>query len=482
MIFNSLDFVAFFILFFIAYWSLAARPRLILSLAASYFFYAYWDYRFLALIGFSTLVDYFVGLAMSKSGGRWRRNCLLLTSLASNLGLLAAFKYFDFFRENLADLLELFGMRPDWPTLNMVLPVGISFYTFQTLSYSIDVYRRKIEPERDLLRFATFVAFFPQLVAGPIVRASEFLPQLRDDRLWDFRSFESGFSLIVLGFFKKVVIADGAAMVVDHLFDNPNVYTSVNTAVVMALYAFQIYGDFSGYSDIAIGIARTLGYDFPRNFHFPYFARSFRDFWHRWHITLSTWLRDYLYIPLGGSRGTGAKTARNILITMLLGGLWHGASWLFLLWGFLHGGLLVAERYYRMRDDRAARQQSTSSWTTLLRSWSMDAVRMLFVFAVVCTLWVVFRSQSLSQAGQVLSQLLTLDGFHPGSLRDRIPLLQSCALVGLLVMGEFFVFSGAWKRLQSYAPWLKPIAVASLIWLIALFGTFDGNAFIYFQF
>ena len=477
MSFHSLEFLVFLVAFFVGYWCLRGTTRLLLCLAASYLFYGWWDYRFLSLVLLSTVVDYCVGLALAKSNAPTKRKSWLGLSLVVNLGILATFKYFDFFSESLQQLANSIGWQFDTPTLNLILPLGISFYTFQTLSYSIDVYRGKLQAESSLLKFATYVAFFPQLVAGPIVRASEFLPQLATDRQWSFANFHTGFGLILLGFFKKLVIADNIAILVEHLFGNPEAYTAVNTAVVVVLYSFQIYGDFAGYSDIAIGIALMLGFVFPVNFRFPYFSQSFGEFWRRWHITLSTWLRDYLYIPLGGNRGSQFATARNLMITMLLGGLWHGANWTFVLWGILHGILLVIHHLIRDRADRAEAKSKHRSLEL-----AISIAKIGFIFACVSLLWVLFRAENMSQATRVLQQLGPMDGWSPSSLQDRIPLLKACFLVWLFVLGEFVFFVGIWHWLEQRLPAIRVLGYAVLLWMIALFGTFGGTAFIYFQF
>lgn len=483
MLFHSLTFLIFLVVILAIYWLSSGRLRLAVCLAASCFFYGWWDYRFLALVGASIAVDFAVGLGLENFTSRAKRRALLAISLGVNLGVLAIFKYLDFFRNSLEELAVSIGWQLDWPTLNLILPIGISFYTFQTLSYSIDVYRGKLTAERDWLRFATYVIFFPQLVAGPIVRASEFLPQLATDRTWCFDQFRKGFGLMLLGFFKKLVIADNIGVLVDHLFDNPGIYTAVNAAAVMVLYAFQIYGDFSGYSDIAIGVALMMGFVFPTNFRFPYFAISFSDFWRRWHITLSTWLRDYVYIPLGGNRGSHFATARNLMTTMLLGGLWHGANWTFVIWGGLHGVLLILQRVWSGWNrtpmivvDSAGHRRGS------IRQVAIEATKMISVFVCVCLAWVIFRSNDFDQAVHVIQPLLGFDGFNPSSLHDRIPLIRSCMLVSLLVGGEMLVFLGVWQWMVSRCRYVELVGYASLLWMIALFGSFESQSFIYFQF
>ena len=323
MAFNSLAFLIFLPVFLVVYWSLRGNARVLATLAASYLFYGFWDYRFLALIIVSTVVDYSVGLAIAaQPGNQNRRRCLLIVSVLVNLGNLGAFKYFNFFADSLASLFAVLGYQLDWATLNVILPVGISFYTFQTLSYTIDVYRNEHPPEKSLLRFATFVAFFPQLVAGPIVRAKTLLPQFAKDAAYSNKNMADGFGRVMVGFFKKLVIADSLALVVDPMFEFPAGYGSLNALILVCLFSIQLYADFSGYSDIAIGCAKMMGLSLPENFRSPFFAASFREFWRRWHITLSNWLRDYVFVPLGGSRGSKVRTLQSILLTMLLGGLW----------------------------------------------------------------------------------------------------------------------------------------------------------------
>ncbi len=491
MYFNSFAFLVFFACFFTLYWSLRGTPRLVLCLAASYFFYGWWDYRFLSLIVVSTIVDYLVGLALAANQSPGVRRVLVASSVVTNLGILATFKYWDFFAESLQSALASVGLSADWPTLNLILPAGISFYTFQTLSYSIDVYCGILVPERNLLRFATFVSFFPQLVAGPIVRATEFLPQLQSDRTFRWKEFEGGFRRVLQGFFKKLVIADSIAMVADPLFRDPESFTAVNTIILVVLDAFQVYGDFSGYSDIAIGLSRMLGFRLPENFCVPYLATSPADFWHRWHITLSTWLRDYLYIPLGGSRRGHWLTYRNLSITMLLGGLWHGASWNFVIWGAIHAVLLVLHRAWvtitgpeqqpevpiMILPPRPESTDVNAWWAAITVRLAKSAI----LFAVVCLAWVFFRSPTLGMAIQIISQMVPLDGFNL-SLQNRIPLIKACGLVSILVLAECISQLTTLDRIVHQSPLIRSVYLASIVWMIALFGTFTGTPFIYFQF
>jgi alginate O-acetyltransferase complex protein AlgI len=397
MIFTELRFVFFFFLVFAVHWALRGRRgRQAWLLAASYVFYGAWDPRFLGLIILSTAIDYGVAIALAREGRDRARRALLGLSLAANLGLLGFFKYYGFFAASLADLLGWLGLPGSLPVLEIILPVGISFYTFQTLSYTIDVYRRRLEPERDPLAFALFVAFFPQLVAGPIVRASEFLPLLARRLSLSDVKWRAALWLFLAGYFKKAVVSDNFAPYVDAFFHAPGDFGAATAWLGVILYAAQIYCDFSGYSDMARGAAGLLGYDLPLNFRRPYLATSPREFWQRWHISLSTWLRDYLYIPLGGNRGSRGRTALNLMITMLLGGLWHGAAWGFVLWGGIHGAALAAGALWRKKDERPKR-----SGAALLAGWALTLL-------LVLTTWVLFRADSLPAAGRVFAVLLGL--------------------------------------------------------------------------
>ena len=474
MSFNSLAFLIFFVVFFALYWTLSGRARLWLCLIGSYFFYGWWKWYLLSLIILSTGIDYVIGLMLGKTESESRRKWLVALSVVSNLSILAVFKYFNFFAESLAALASRFDITLGWTTLNIVLPVGISFYTFQSLSYTVDVYRKKIPFEPDLLKFATFVAFFPQLVAGPIVRASVFLPQLQSDRTYRWENVVDGFGQVLLGFFKKLVIADTLALVVDPMFDFPDGYSAINVIILAVLFSFQVYGDFAGYSDIAIGSARMLGFKLPVNFNFPFFASSLADFWRRWHITLSTWLRDYLYFPLGGSRGSKWMTRRNLFITMALAGLWHGAAWTYVVWGALFGLAMLIERELIQRFPFKS--------NSLLLCGLVRAAQAAFVVGFLSASLIIFRSENLAEAGTLFGQIASLDSFSPSSLHNRILLFKAMALTCLLVAGEFvFQFIPA-RTVFELVPATRPIVYAVLLWAIALFGTFGSNAFVYFQF
>jgi len=389
LLFTELRFLAFFAAVFAVHWALrGSTARKVWLLAASYGFYAGWDWRFLGLILTSTAVDFVAGRRMGEQARSAVRRRWLIASLVANLGILGLFKYFDFFATSGAAFLAFLGLPVSASTLSLILPVGISFYTFQTLSYTIDVYRGKIDASRSPLDFALFVAFFPQLVAGPIVRAADFLPQLAQPRRFDRVPVRACLTLFLVGYVKKACVADGIAVLVDPVFAEPATVGSASLWLALFLYGTQIFCDFSGYSDMAIATAGLLGYRLPLNFDAPYTATSVSEFWRRWHISLSTWFRDYLYLPLGGNRGSWARTYGNLATVFLLCGLWHGARWGFVLWGVLHGTYLVAERLAGARD--------ASGWR-----WSRWALTTLLVMVA----WVPFRAPTLAAAGTYLGGL-----------------------------------------------------------------------------
>ncbi len=391
MAFTSFVFVAFFFVVYTTYWLLRARFRWqnAMLLVASYVFYGYWDWRFCLLLLLSSLVDYVIGRQMHASEDPRRRKLLLLVSLGVNLGVLGFFKYFNFFAESFAPMFTALGMEPDAVTLNIILPVGISFYTFQTLSYTIDIYRRELKPVNNLLDFALFVSFFPQLVAGPIERARHLLPQVCSPRTIRADQVQAGLWLILWGYFKKTVVADNAAVIANQAFNNYTEQSGMGLALGALAFAVQIFCDFSAYSDIARGLSKLMGFDLMVNFRLPYFAVSPSDFWRRWHISLSTWLRDYLYIPLGGNRGGKLFVMRNLMITMLLGGLWHGAAWNFVLWGAFHGLILVIYRALPNGDGSSLRGPTR---------WVVRGGMMAVMFVLTLIGWVLFRATGVRDA------------------------------------------------------------------------------------
>jgi len=479
MLFNSLAFAAFLTVVFTLYWGVfakAIRARNVFILIASYVFYGAWDWRFLLLIAFSTAVDYVAALAMEKSTSPKRRKGLLAVSLIVNIGLLAYFKYAGFFVESFAAVIEMIsGYRPPELTLNIILPVGISFYTFQTLSYTIDVYRGKISATKDFVKFAAFVAFFPQLVAGPIELAANLLPQFDEKKKFTYQMGSTGMRLIVWGLFKKMVIADNCAPYVNEIFANHAELPSAVLAMGAVLFAFQIYCDFSGYSDIAIGTARLLGFDLTVNFRYPYFSSDMAEFWRRWHISLSTWFRDYVYIPLGGSRRSVSHIYKNLLVIFLVSGLWHGADWTFVAWGGLNAlyffPLVGLKRNRRHLDTVAANRR----WPTV-----SELLSILATFALTCVAWVFFRAESMGDAWRYLKRMGTAHAL-PENFRFFPPLLL--ALIAFLIAIEWNArrenpdeWMGRLPRFNRYALYV----VLFVLWFF--FSAGEAEEFIYFQF
>ncbi len=474
MLFDTTLFVWFFLLVFAGFWMLVRFPiaRVLWLLVASYAFYAAWNPWLLSLILFSTVLDFSVGRAMGRSGDQRRRTVLLVVSLVGNLGLLALFKYADFFLGSIQACVDAVGAGTEIPMLDLVLPVGISFYTFQTLSYTIDIYRGELEPIESPLHFALFVSFFPQLVAGPIVRARDFLPQLLVEPRYEPERHGAALFMILGGMVKKIAIANYLAVnLVDRVFENPDLYSSVETLAAVYGYALQIYCDFSGYSDIAIGCALLLGFTLPINFNRPYISENLQDFWRRWHISLSTWLRDYLYIPLGGSRFSDLLTYRNLMITMLLGGLWHGPAWTFVAWGAMHGGALAANRMLQRR--RAA---SRPDWKPS-RAYRIACAFLTFHF--VCACWILFRAPDFGVAIDIFASL--------GEGSTYIPNLVPPVLAAIAGGFALHLTPVTWKERAGAIYARSPAAVqafalcAAAIVLQQIKGS-DVVPFIYFQF
>jgi alginate O-acetyltransferase complex protein AlgI len=470
MLFNSFSFLFFFAIVFTAYLFLPRRAQNLWLLAASYFFYGAWDWRFLGLIVASTLIDYTAGLALAASENPRRRRAMVTLSIVANLTILGYFKYAGFFAEGLRELLGLFGVRLSAFTLDVVLPVGISFYTFQTMSYAIDVYRRNLAPTRDLLDFALFVAFFPQLVAGPIERATNMLPQIASERRVTAEKISGGAWLVLWGLFKKVVIADNLWPLVDSVYSGQAHPTGAE--VLVASYAFGVlaYCDFSGYSDIARGTARMLGFELMLNFDLPYFTRSLQEFWRRWHISLSSWLRDYLYIPLGGNR---SHPSRNLWLTMVLCGMWHGAGWNYLAFGAYHGTLMVLYQWsgrWRNRffgfDSPAAR-----------RAWTIASV--VITFHVVTLGWPVFRAETIGRTFELWSALATDPSLGlVGQWAPRFALL----VLPLALIDGAQLWSGDLEVARRFAWPLRTVLYLALVGGIVLLGEDFGEDFLYFQF
>jgi alginate O-acetyltransferase complex protein AlgI len=472
MVFNSVHFVWFFLVVYAAYRALPHRGQNWLLLVASYYFYAAWDWRFLGLLIGSTLVDFTCALFLDRAVSPVRRRLLLGLSLGFNLTLLGFFKYFNFFADNLRALFQTAGWQLDFVTLHVLLPVGISFYTFVTMSYVIDVYRREIRPTSNLLDFAVFVAFFPHLVAGPILRASRLLPQIHEPRVVTREQIRDGIWLIAWGFFQKIFVADNLAGIANMVFEPGAPHAGVNVLLGVYAFAFQIYGDFAGYSNVARGTSKLMGIELIENFRFPYLVRTPQEFWRHWHISLSTWLRDYLYIPLGGSRGGEGRTRRNLLVTMILGGLWHGAAWTFVLWGVYHGLLLVGFR----AAERAGRLRLWTSDSALAR-----ATTWAIMFHLTCVGWLIFRARSGHQVGSMTKSLLT--NFSPGSVNVEAVLVPLVLYtVPLLLVHACEAYHDDLLVVPRLPVGVRYSLYAATFYLTLLFGNFGGAEFIYFQF
>lgn len=465
MLFNTLTFWGFFAVVLTLFYTLPKSLRQGLLLIASYTFYGMWDWRFLSLIGLSTIVDYVCAARIDASTNDSTRRRLLIFSISVNLSLLGFFKYFNFFSDNVIALLNVLGVEVHPYLIDVILPVGISFYTFQTMSYTIDVYRRQVKPSKSLLEFANYVAFFPQLVAGPIERAPHLLPQIRLLRNANTEQIMEGISLILIGLFCKVYVADNLAKIVDEIYGQNNLPGSLYLVATYA-FAYQILGDFAGYSSIARGLAKCMGIELMVNFHAPYFSSGPREFWRRWHISLSSWLRDYLYIPLGGNRRGRSTTLRNLMITMLLGGLWHGAAWTFILWGFLHALLLIGAH---------ALEASRLGVARIPR-----IIRTILFFHLVCITWVFFRSASIGDAFHVLYSVAFTFG-PPGILWFAvIDLIRYAGPLVLLNFMEYRRDDPDWLIRIHWIP--QGLVYPAMVLLMIVFGVTGGNEFIYFQF
>ena len=470
MLFDSPAYVVFLVLVVLGYWRLTWRRQNFMLLAASYFFYGWWDWRFLGLMVLSTTLDFFIAQKIERSTLQQRRKALLVLSLVLNFAFLGFFKYFNFFIDSLATSLASIGFHDlPLPLLRVILPPGISFYTFQEVAYIVDVYNGKQRAARSFVDYGLFVSLFPHLIAGPIQRPSHLLEQVQKPRSFDGTFFFDGMMLIVLGLFRKCVLADNFAALANAAFDGKFGHNAVATVIGAVAFGFQIYGDFSGYSDIARGSAQLLGFHFVVNFRQPYLAVTLQDFWRRWHISLSTWLRDYLYIPLGGSRRGRTRIYINLMITMLLGGLWHGANWTFVVWGALHGGWLAFERFL-IEDLGLA-----------IRGPFRVGLSRLVTLAFVGMTWVFFRAAHVSDAFGMIRDLSTWtwDARYPAAITYLVALGSIVMMLDLLLehaadKGDEYVF--------QHRRDVGPALAVGLVFLIALFGATESNAFIYFQF
>lgn len=477
MLFNSIAFLIFLPIVFILYWRVFNKNykyQNMLLLAASFYFYGCWDWRFLFLLIFSIGLDYFSGIQIENSKTKKMATFWLTLSIAINLGFLGFFKYYNFFIENFAELLSSFGFGVNMWVLKVILPVGISFYTFHGLSYVIDVYKKRIPAERNYVDYAVFVSYFPLLVAGPIERATHLLPQIQRKRSFDYEKAKDGMAQILWGFFKKMVIADNCAPIVNEIFNHYHTESASNLVLGAVLFAFQIYGDFSGYSDIALGTSRLFGLELLKNFSFPYFSRDIAEFWRRWHISLSSWFRDYLYIPLGGSKGGLWMKIRNTFIIFLVSGFWHGANWTFIIWGGLNAlfflPLLIAEKN-RHNLEVVAMGKIIPSFR--------EVFSILMTFTLTCFAWIFFRSASVSDA----------IGYIKGIFSESLfifPTQFRLVLSGLIV---FMLVIEWWNRTHDYGlkiqdrkPWVQSVIYIIVAFLILNFANFGSNEFIYFQF
>ncbi|MCL4123725.1 UNVERIFIED_CONTAM: hypothetical protein GTU68_059106 [Idotea baltica] len=478
MLFNSIDFAVFLPVVFAFHWFLAkgsSRNQNLVLLISSYVFYAWWDARFLLLIVFSTVIDYFIGLQLSKEKDSRNRKFLMLTSVFVNLGLLGVFKYYNFFIDNFTEVFSFFGSQIKGNALHIILPVGISFYTFQTLSYTIDVYRNKLESTRNLISFALFVSFFPQLVAGPIERATKLLPQFYKKRTFEYHQAKHGVYLIIWGLFKKIVIADSCANYVNAIFLNYDDLNSLSLMLGAVYFAFQIYCDFSGYSDIAIGTARLFGVNLMTNFKFPYFSRDVGEFWRRWHISLSSWFRDYLYIPLGGSKGSQWMNLRNIGIIFLVSGFWHGANWTFIVWGGLNAVYFIP-LFLANRNRRHI--ESVSSGKKIINF--RDFFSILFTFILITISWVFFRSETVNDALIYLKRVVVFN-FNGGAEYLSIERYT----VELMLLLFIFVIIEWYSKTKEHPFFgkMKSLKIGLILVGIITLGNYANiNDFIYFQF
>jgi alginate O-acetyltransferase complex protein AlgI len=470
MLYNSLQFLVFFIVVTIWYFNIPHRFRWLLLLVASCYFYMAFVPKYIVILGFTIVIDYIAGIYLEKFEGR-KKKLFLIASLIANIGILGAFKYHNFFNENLDNLLGWWGQPTPLPFLQIALPIGLSFHTFQAMSYTIEVYRGNQKAERHFGVYALYVMFYPQLVAGPIERPQNVLHQFHEKHDFDKERFKNGLMQMAWGFFKKVVIADRLALIVDPVYANSEQYNGLTICVATIAYAFQIYCDFSGYSDIGIGAARIMGYDLMKNFESPYLSRSISEFWRRWHMSLSSWFRDYLYIPLGGNREGRFKTYFNLFFVFFISGLWHGANWTFIVWGSLHGLFLIAENMVGVKVDKHLQILS-------LKTLFLQLPKVIYTFVLVCFAWVFFRSSNLYEAIGILKGMSTISVQDVLNTSFNIPELLFCILAIAILLIKEYKFSVI--NIKSDA-WCA-VVIVSMFFACYLFGVFGTHQFIYFQF
>jgi alginate O-acetyltransferase complex protein AlgI len=478
MLFNSFPFLLFLPIVFILYWWVN-KKRLqlqnVLLLVASYFFYSCWDWRFLFLLLFSTALDYLTGIKMAEAKNQGTKKAWFWLSIIVNLGFLGVFKYYNFFADSFAEALSVIGIHSNFWTLKVILPVGISFYTFHGLSYVIDIYKGRIEPERNIITYSLFVSYFPLLVAGPIERATHLLPQIKKRRFFDYNQAIDGVHQIIWGLFKKVVIADNCALYANDIFNNYQSMNSLSLVLGAIYFAFQIYGDFSGYSDIALGTSKLFGIDLLRNFNYPYFSRDIAEFWRRWHISLSSWFRDYLYIPLGGSKGSTWMKIRNTFIIFLVSGFWHGANWTFIVWGALHAAYflpLLITQNNRNNLDTVAKGKN---WPT-----AKEFLSMMFTFCLTTFAWIFFRAKTVTEACSYIKKMVSFD------FKGKIQYLdfERYTIELLFLLGLFVVLE--WNSREKEHPIVGKFSILkalAILIAIVVFGAYSNPSdFIYFQF
>jgi D-alanyl-lipoteichoic acid acyltransferase DltB (MBOAT superfamily) len=482
MLFNSIEFAIFLPVVFLLYWFVFNKNVQLQNffiVVASFFFYGWWDWRFLLLMITSASVDFIVGIHLKKQENKRKRKLLLIASLLVNLGFLGFFKYFNFFVSNFVEAFSFFGFQLNVSTLKVVLPIGISFYTFQALSYTIDVYRKKLEPTHSAIDYFAYISFFPQLVAGPIERATHLLPQFYNKRLFEYHKAVDGLRQILWGLFKKIVIADNASEYVNNIFANYTDHSGSSLAFASVMFAFQIYCDFSGYSDIAIGTARLFGFSLMRNFAFPYFSRDIAEFWRRWHISLSTWFRDYVYIPLGGSKGSINNKIRNTMIVFIVSGFWHGANWTFIVWGALNAiyfiPLLIRDKN-RINLDIVAKDRTFPSLKELLN--------IIFTFCLTTFAWIFFRSVSIEDAFKFINQIFSISFFTMPYYIWTSKNIMFLFVIVMFIMLEWMGREHQYATQNLGLKWKKVFRFSYYYIILVLIFYFGGKEqqFIYFQF